>query len=177
MISIQWRVFGLQRSFLSSMKIFADKRLNFECNKQCESLSWHVDTFNATATGYWIYWYQWIIRSCCVQYLFSIMKCTLLLLIMLRQWICAKIIFQIASSNIMYSWGYLSLCLIDRRGHECNVYHCVNKISVFGNFNINVLVNVQCFHKKNRLLIVQGARVNGESMTPPRSKGETVGDL
>ena len=34
------------------MKIFAYKRLNFECNKQCESLSWHVDTFNATATGY-----------------------------------------------------------------------------------------------------------------------------
>ena len=37
---------------INEAKIFAYKRLNFECNKQCESLSWHVDTFNATATGY-----------------------------------------------------------------------------------------------------------------------------
>ena len=146
---------------INEAKIFAYKRLNFKCNKQCENLSWRVDTFNATATGYWIYWCQWIIRSCCVQYIFSIMKCTLLLLIMLRQWICAKIIFQIASSNIMYSWGYLSLCLIDRRGHECNVYHCVNKISVFGNFDINVLVNVQYFHKIwRRFLLIESVPIS-----------------
>ena len=79
------------------------------------------------------------IMLCSISIFYYEMHSTLLLLIMLRQWICAKIIFQIASSNIMYSWGYLFLCLIDRRGHECNVYHCVNKISVFGNFDINVL--------------------------------------
>ena len=87
------------------------------------------------------------IMLCSISIFYYEMHSTLLLLIMLRQWICAKIIFQIASSNIMYSWGYLSLCLIDRRGHECNVYHCVNKISVSGNFDINALVNVQHFHK------------------------------
>ena len=85
------------------------------------------------------------------------MHSTLLLLIMLRQWICAKIIFQIASSNIMYSWGYLSLCLIDRRGHECNVYHCVNKIFVFLQFwHQCTYVNVQCFRKIwRRFLLVK----------------------
>ena len=95
------------------------------------------------------------IMLCSISIFYYEMHHTLLLLIMLRQWICAKIIFQIASSNIMYSWGYLSLCLIDRRGHECNVYHCVNKISVFGNFDINVLVNVQCFHKSRSFLLVE----------------------
>ena len=100
------------------------------------------------------------IMLCSISIFYYEMHHTLLLLIMLRQWICAKIIFQIASSNIMYSWGYLSLCLIDRRGHECNVYHCVNKISVFGNFDINVLlVNVQCFHKRRGFLLVESVPI------------------
>ena len=113
------------------------------------------------------------IMLCSISIFYYEMHHTLLLLIMLRQWICAKIIFQIASSNIMYSRGYLSLCLIDRRGHECNVYHCVNKISVFGNFDVNVLVNVQCFHKIcRRFLLVESVPMSKRQTDSSRAFSE-----
>ena len=49
---------------------------------------------------------------------------------------------------------------------------------VFGSLEVNSEINLNFkFSEKTRLLIVGGGRVNGESMFPGPSNGETLGEL